>query len=135
MVVFSGKDPSKVDRSAAYAARWVAKNIVAAKLAKAEVQLAYAISVPIPSASVDTFGTGVIEDSLFDEVVQEVFDLSPKGIVTGLDLLKPKYRHTAYHGHFGRKDFTWEQTNKVTALQRAVKKLGWPRPRVSGRNA
>lgn len=119
---FSGKDPSKVDRSAAYAARWVAKNIVAAGLAKrAEVQLAYAIGVAEPvSIKVDTFGTGTVDEVELAEAVQSVFDLRPKGIIKSLDLLKPKYRHTAYHGHFGRKEFTWEQTNKVKALCRAL---------------
>ena len=121
---FSGKDPSKVDRSAAYAARWVAKNIVAAKLARrAEVQVAYAIGVAKPvSVKVDTFGTGTVDDQLLSAAVNEVFDLRPKAIIEALDLLRPIYRHTAYHGHFGRKGFAWEETNKVEALQAAVKK-------------
>ncbi len=121
---FSGKDPSKVDRSAAYAARWVAKNIVAAKLAKkCEVQLAYAIGVPDPvSIKVDSFGTAE-DDDVLALAVNEVFDLRPSGIIGGLKLLRPIYRHTAYHGHFGRNDFPWEQTNKVTALKKAVKNL------------
>jgi S-adenosylmethionine synthetase len=119
---FSGKDPSKVDRSAAYAARWVAKNVVAAKLAsRCEVQLAYAIGVPHPvSIKVDTFDTGVYSDDDLSEAVTEVFDLSPAGIVNGLDLLKPRYRHTAYHGHFGRKGFPWEETNRVNELRAAL---------------
>jgi S-adenosylmethionine synthetase len=123
---FSGKDPSKVDRSAAYAARWVAKNIVAAKLARrAEVQVAYAIGVARPvSVKVDTFGTGHVGDEVLSAAVQEVFDLRPKAIIQALDLLKPIYRHTAYHGHFGRKEFSWEKLDKVAALQAAVKKAG-----------
>jgi S-adenosylmethionine synthetase len=122
---FSGKDPSKVDRSAAYAARWVAKNLVAAKLARrAEVQVAYAIGVAKPvSVKVDTFGTGTVGDDVLSAAVQDVFDLRPKGIIEALDLLKPIYRHTAYHGHFGRKEFSWEKTNKAAELQNAVKKL------------
>ncbi|TVR47387.1 MAG: methionine adenosyltransferase [Planctomycetota bacterium] len=122
---FSGKDPSKVDRSAAYAARWVAKHIVAAKLAKrCEIQLAYAIGVAQPvSIKVDSFGTGVVDDSVLAEAVQAIFDLTPKGIITGLNLLRPIYRHSAYHGHFGRSEFPWEQTSKVPALLKAVEKL------------
>jgi len=122
---FSGKDPSKVDRSAAYAARWVAKNIVAAKLAKrCEFQVAYAIGVAKPvSIKVDTFGTGTVSDDLLAAAVGEVFDLRPKAIIQALDLLKPIYRHTAYHGHFGRAQFSWEKTDKVSALLAAVKKL------------
>jgi S-adenosylmethionine synthetase len=122
---FSGKDPSKVDRSAAYAARWVAKNLVAARLARrAEVQVAYAIGVAKPvSVKVDTFGTGTFGDEVLSAAVQEVFDLRPKAIIEALDLLKPIYRHTAYHGHFGRREFSWEKTNKVEALQTAVKRL------------
>ncbi len=121
---FSGKDPSKVDRSAAYAARWVAKNIVAAKLAKrCEIQLAYAIGVAKPvSIKVDTFGTGTsVDDDALAVAVGEVFDLTPTGIIKSLKLLRPIYRHTAYHGHFGRKDFPWEATNKAAALKKAVK--------------
>jgi S-adenosylmethionine synthetase len=122
---FSGKDPSKVDRSAAYAARWVAKNLVAAKLARrAEVQVAYAIGVAKPvSVKVDTFGTGAVGDEVLSAAVQTVFDLRPKAIIESLDLLKPIYRQTAYHGHFGRKEFSWEKTNKVAELQDAVNKL------------
>jgi S-adenosylmethionine synthetase len=122
---FSGKDPSKVDRSAAYAARWVAKNIVAAKLARrAEVQVAYAIGVAKPvSVKVDSFGTGTVDDALLSAAVDVVFDLRPKAIIEALDLLRPIYRHTAYHGHFGRKGFSWEETNKTSELQEAVKKL------------
>ncbi len=122
---FSGKDPSKVDRSAAYAARWVAKNIVAARLARrCEVQVAYAIGVAKPvSIKVDTFGTSSEKDETLTAAVEVVFDLRPKAIIQALDLLKPIYRETAYHGHFGRKEFTWEKTDKVAALQAAVKKL------------
>ncbi len=122
---FSGKDPSKVDRSAAYAGRWVAKNIVAAKLAThCEVEVAYAIGVAKPvSVHVDTMGTGKIADEEICEIVKNVFDLTPSGIIKALDLKKPKYRNTAMHGHFGRKgkDFTWEQTNMVDKLLKAVK--------------
>jgi S-adenosylmethionine synthetase len=122
---FSGKDPSKVDRSAAYAARWVAKNLVAAKLARrAEVQVAYAIGVARPvSVKVDTFGTGTVGDEVLSAAVEEVFDLRPKAIIEALDLLRPIYRHTAYHGHFGRKGFSWEAVTKTEALQAAVKRL------------
>ena len=120
---FSGKDPSKVDRSAAYAARWVAKNLVAAKLAKrVEIQLAYAIGVAKPvSIKVDSFCTGVVSDEILEAAVTEVFDLTPKGIITSLKLLRPIYRKTAYHGHFGRDDVPWEETTRVAALKRAVK--------------
>jgi len=121
---FSGKDPSKVDRSAAYAARYVAKNIVAAKLAKrVEVQLAYAIGFPEPvSILVDTFGTGKVPDAKLEAAVRSIFDLKPAGIVKMLDLKKPRYRATAAGGHFGRteKTFTWEKTDKVAALKKAV---------------
>jgi S-adenosylmethionine synthetase len=122
---FSGKDPSKVDRSAAYAARWVAKNLVAAQLARfAEVQVAYAIGVAKPvSVKVDTFGTGTVSDEVLSAAVQVVFDLRPKAIIEALDLLRPIYRHTAYHGHFGRKEFSWEKTNKIDALNAAVQQL------------
>ena len=121
---FSGKDPSKVDRSAAYAARWVAKNVVAAKLARrCEVQVAYAIGVAKPvSVKVDTFGTSTVSDEVLSAAVNQVFDLRPKAIISDLGLLKPIYRHTAYHGHFGRKEFSWEKTDKVAALLTAVKK-------------
>jgi len=123
---FSGKDPSKVDRSAAYAARWVAKNIVAADLAdRAEVQLAYAIGVAQPvSIRVDTYGTGKLDDSKLSEIVAKVFDLRPKAIIESLDLLKPIYQRTAAYGHFGREEaegFNWERTDKVAALQQAAK--------------
>ncbi len=119
---FSGKDPSKVDRSAAYAARWVAKNLVAAGAARrAEVQLAYAIGVAEPvSIRVDAFGTGRVDEDRLVRAVRKHFDLTPKGIVTGLDLLRPIYRRTAAFGHFGRSesDFTWEQTTRADALRR-----------------
>jgi S-adenosylmethionine synthetase len=118
---FSGKDPSKVDRSAAYAARYVAKNIVAAGLArKCEIQVAYAIGVARPvSVLVDTFGTGKIADEKISKLVEKHFDLRPKGIVHSLDLLRPIYSKTAAHGHFGRDEpeFTWEATDKAAALK------------------
>lgn len=120
---FSGKDPSKVDRSAAYMARYIAKNIVAAGLAeRCEIQLAYAIGVPFPvSVMVDTFGTGKVEDFAITEAVKQVFDCSPAGIIKTLDLKKPIYRKTAAYGHFGRQDFSWEKTDKVEALKNAIK--------------
>ncbi len=118
---FSGKDPSKVDRSAAYAGRYVAKNIVAAGLAeKCEIQVSYAIGVAEPtSISVQTFGTGKIGDDRIVELIREHFDLKPKGLVQMLDLLRPIYRNTAAYGHFGREepDFTWEKTDKADALR------------------
>ena len=121
---FSGKDPSKVDRSAAYAGRYVAKNIVAAGLAdKAEVQVAYAIGVAKPvSLMVNTFGTGKIADERIAALVAEHFDLRPKGIVQSLDLLRPIYSKTAAYGHFGREEpeFTWEWTDKADALRAAA---------------
>lgn len=124
---FSGKDPSKVDRSASYAARYVAKNIVAAKLAKrCEVQLSYAIGIAIPtSIRVDTFGTanGVTEEML-EKIIPSVFKLSPKGIIDMLDLKRPIYLATASGGHFGheQKNFSWERTDKVQALEKALEK-------------
>jgi len=120
---FSGKDPTKVDRSAAYMARYVAKNIVAAKLAeRCEVQLAYAIGVPFPvSIMVDTFGTSKIAESKIEKAVSSVFDLSPAGIVKTLDLRKPIYRKTAAYGHFGRDSFSWEKTDKIDALLKSIK--------------
>ena len=118
---FSGKDPSKVDRSAAYATRYVAKNIVAAGLAdKCEVQVAYAIGVAKPvSVMVETFGTGKIDDTKIEALVNRHFDLRPKAIIQSLDLLRPIYRKTAAYGHFGRTepDFTWERTDKADALK------------------
>ena len=121
---FSGKDPSKVDRSAAYAGRYVAKNIVAAGLAeRCEVQVAYAIGVARPvSLMVDTFGTGRISDEKIVELVEAHFDLRPKGIIASLDLLRPIYSRTAAYGHFGRDevDFTWETTDKAAALREAA---------------
>ena len=119
---FSGKDPSKVDRSAAYASRWVAKNVVAAGLAdRCEVQLSYAIGVAQPlSVRVDTFGTGKVSEEAIEAAIDSVFDLTPRGIVTALDLLKPGYERTAYNGHFGRPEFAWEDTSKATALTEAV---------------
>jgi S-adenosylmethionine synthetase len=119
---FSGKDPSKVDRSAAYAARWVAKNVVKAGLARrCEVQLAYAIGVAEPvSVRVDAFGTGSVDERTLERLVRKHFDLTPKGIIGALDLLRPIYRATSYHGHFGREDqgFPWESTARAEALAR-----------------
>ncbi len=119
---FSGKDPSKVDRSAAYAARWVAKNLVKAGLARrCEVQLAYAIGVSEPvSIRVDSFGTGSYEASELERLVRKHFDLTPRGIIESLQLLRPIYRATAYHGHFGRETegFPWENTDKAEGLAR-----------------
>ncbi len=134
---FSGKDPSKVDRSATYAARWVAKNIVAAGLAtRCEVQLAYAIGVAEPlSVMVDTFGTGKVSDEVLEGAVHEVFDLTPRGILDSLDLLNPIYRATAAYGHFGRKPeevevggrrvrlFTWEDPSRSSDLREAVRNV------------
>ncbi len=132
---FSGKDPSKVDRSASYAARWVAKNIVEAKLARrCEVQLAYAIGVAEPvSVMVDTFGTGALPDYQLERVVREVFDLTPRGIIDALKLKRPIYTPTASYGHFGRRAatgsyeskkvdfFTWERTDRVSQLLAAAR--------------
>ena len=124
---FSGKDPSKVDRSAAYMARYVAKNIVAAKLAKrCEVQLAYAIGYPEPvSVLVDTFGTGTVADTKIEKAVRKVFGLKPNQILKQLDLLRPIYEPTSAYGHFGRttqlNTFTWERTDRVQKLRAAVK--------------
>ena len=134
---FSGKDPSKVDRSAAYAMRWVARNIVEAKLARrCEVQVAYAIGVAQPvSVMVDTFGTGTVPDALLERAVREVFDLTPRGIITALRLKRPIYSPTAAYGHFGRKPyegryngggarhkfFTWEEPNRVRDLLTATR--------------
>jgi S-adenosylmethionine synthetase len=132
---FSGKDPSKVDRSAAYAVRWVAKNIVEAKLARrCEVQVAYAIGVAEPvSILVDTFGTGIMKDARLEKIVREVFDLTPRAIIDALHLKRPIYQPTAAYGHFGRRSkqatvldrrvrlFPWEETTKVRALLTAAK--------------
>ena len=121
---FSGKDPSKVDRSAAYMARYVAKNIVAAGLAdRCEIQVSYAIGVADPtSISVETFGTGKLSENRLVEIVRDVFDMRPKGLIAQLDLLKPIYQTTAAYGHFGRKEdtFSWEKTDKVDALKFAA---------------
>ncbi len=119
---FSGKDPSKVDRSAAYMARYVAKNVVAAELAdRCEVQFAYAIGVPFPvSVMVDTFGTGKVPEERIEAAIEKTFDLSPKGVVETLALLQPIYLNTSVYGHFGRPDFTWEKTDKAKALADAV---------------
>jgi S-adenosylmethionine synthetase len=146
---FSGKDPSKVDRSACYAARWVAKNIVAAGLAhRCEVQIAYAIGVAQPvSVAVDTFGTATVPEAKIMRAVSAVFDLTPKGIIAALDLRKPIYTATAAYGHFGRTperlgsgksartQFSWERTDRVSALKRAVKDGTAPASNGSGRSA
>jgi S-adenosylmethionine synthetase len=122
---FSGKDPTKVDRSACYMARYIAKNIVAAELAsRAEVQLAYAIGVADPvSVMVNTFGTGKVDESVLTDLVRAHFQLTPKGIIESLDLRRPIYRKTAAYGHFGRTEptFTWERTDKAEALKEAAK--------------
>ena len=124
---FSGKDCTKVDRSAAYAARWVAKNIVAAGLAhRCEIQFAYAIGVAHPlSVMVDTFGTGTVDDEVITKAVEEVFDLRPAAIIRDLDLRRPIYRKTAAYGHFGRNDpdFTWEATNRTDEMLAAVARI------------
>lgn len=119
---FSGKDPSKVDRSAAYMARYIAKNIVAAGLAdRAEVELAYAIGVPFPvSILVETFGTEKADRSKISAAVEKIFDCTPAGIVKTLDLKRPIYRKTASYGHFGREEFPWEKTDKVEELKKEV---------------
>jgi S-adenosylmethionine synthetase len=116
---FSGKDPSKVDRSAAYAGRYVAKNIVAAGLAdRCEIQVSYAIGVAEPtSISINTFGTNKVAENIIEQLVRENFDLRPRGIIEMLDLRKPIYRPTAAYGHFGRDGFSWENTDKVAALK------------------
>ena len=123
---FSGKDPSKVDRSAAYMTRYIAKNIVAAGLAKrCEVQLAYAIGVAKPvSVFVETFGTGVVDEEKLANAVAEVFDLRPSGIIRTLDLCKPQYQKLAAYGHMGREDLlpAWERTDMTEALKAAVAK-------------
>jgi S-adenosylmethionine synthetase len=122
---FSGKDPTKVDRSAAYAARYVAKNIVAAKIAKrCEIQLAYAIGVASPvSVMVDTFGTGIVSDEKIAEAVKRVFDLRPEAIIRKLELRRPIYRQTSSYGHMGRTDIdvNWEKTDMVNELINAIR--------------
>jgi S-adenosylmethionine synthetase len=119
---FSGKDPTKVDRSAAYAARHVAKNVVAAKLAdRCEIELAYAIGVPFPvSIMVDTFGTAKADEKRIEEAITKVFDLTPAGIIKTFDLRRPIYQKTASYGHFGRSEFPWEKTDKVEELKKAI---------------
>ncbi|HUF36966.1 MAG TPA: methionine adenosyltransferase domain-containing protein, partial [Anaerolineales bacterium] len=125
---FSGKDPTKVDRSAAYAARWAAKNVVAAGLAdRCEIQVAYAIGVAAPlSINVETFGTGAVPDDVIARAIGEVFDLRPGAIIRDLDLRRPMYRKTAVYGHFGRDDLDlpWEETNRVEELRAAVAEMG-----------
>jgi len=119
---FSGKDPTKVDRSAAYAARYVAKNVVAAKLAeRCEVELAYAIGVPFPvSVMIDTFGTSSVPEQKIEDAVKKTFDLTPSGIIKMLDLRRPIYRKTASYGHFGRGEFPWEKTDKAEELKKIL---------------
>ena len=119
---FSGKDPSKVDRSAAYAARWVAKNVVAAGYAdRCEIQVAYAIGVAQPvSIRCDTFGTGKVSEEKLTAAIRQVFDLRPAAIIRDLEMKKPVFRRTAAYGHFGRADFAWERTNRVDALRKAI---------------
>jgi S-adenosylmethionine synthetase len=119
---FSGKDPSKVDRSAAYACRYVAKNVVAAGLAtRCEVQVSYAIGIAEPtSVHVDSFGTGSVDDGRLGEIVRQVFDLRPRGIVDMLDLLRPIYGPTAAYGHFGREEFPWEATDRIDSIKSAA---------------
>jgi S-adenosylmethionine synthetase len=119
---FSGKDPTKVDRSAAYAARHVAKNVVAAGLAeRCEVELAYAIGVPFPvSVMIDTYGTAIVPEQRIEEAIKKIFDLTPAGIIKALDLRRPIYRKTASYGHFGRSEFPWENTDKVEELKKTV---------------
>ena len=122
---FSGKDPSKVDRSGAYMARYIAKNIVGAKLArKCLVQIAYVIGRADPlSVMVETYGTGEVSDEKLVKIIKKNFDLTPKGIIKKLDLLKPKYRNTACYGHFGREEdgFTWEKTDKIKVLSKELR--------------
>ena len=120
---FSGKDPTKVDRSAAYMARYVAKNIVASGLAtECEIQFAYAIGVAEPvSIMVNTYGTGQVDDEAIVRAVKKVFDLTPSGIINALDLRKPIYRKTAAYGHFGRDDFSWEKTDRIEDIKKAIK--------------
>ena len=138
---FSGKDPSKVDRSAAYLARYIAKNVVAAGLAaKCEVQLAYAIGVAQPlSVLIDTFDTGAVSDELIGKLVREHFEMTPRGIIETLDLKRPIYERTASYGHFGRPAvdgyFTWERTDKAEALRRAAGVPGGSRPLRAARSA
>lgn len=126
---FSGKDPTKVDRSGAYSARYVAKNIVAAKLARrCEVQIAYAIGVPFPiSIHIDTFGTAAVSEELLQHIIPQVFDLTPAGMIDMLDLKRPIYLKTACGGHFGRDEpeFTWERCDKVDALKEAIQQQNY----------
>ena len=119
---FSGKDPSKVDRSATYAARWVAKNVVASGAARrCEIQLAYAIGRAHPiGLYVDTFGTASVSEDKIAHAIREVFDLRPLGMIEDLDLARPIYRDTAAYGHFGREQFPWEATNRVEQLRAAL---------------
>ncbi|MEN6399800.1 MAG: methionine adenosyltransferase domain-containing protein, partial [Rectinema sp.] len=119
---FSGKDPTKVDRSASYMARYAAKNVVAAGLAdRCEIEVAYAIGVPEPvSIMVDTFGTAKVDERAIEKAIETVFDFTPHGIIETLQLKRPIYQKTAAYGHFGRDSFTWEKTDKVEALKSAI---------------
>ena len=119
---FSGKDPTKVDRSGAYMARYIAKNLVASKACqRCEVQLAYAIGLSQPiSVRVDTFGTASVDEHALSQAIPKNFDLSPGGIISHLNLLRPIYQRTAAYGHFGRDSFSWEQTDKVDALRASL---------------
>ena len=119
---FSGKDPSKVDRSAAYMCRWVAKNVVAAGLAeRAEIQLAYAIGHPEPtSITLDCFGTEKVEEGKIEQAVREVFSFKPAEIVSQLNLLRPIYRETTHYGHFGKTDLPWEETSRADSLRNTI---------------
>jgi len=119
---FSGKDPTKVDRSAAYMVRYIAKNVVAAGLAdRCEIEVAYAIGVPEPiSVRVETFGTSKVDELAIERAVLRVFDLTPKGIIETLQLKNPIYRATSVYGHFGRDSFSWEKTDRVEALLKAI---------------
>jgi S-adenosylmethionine synthetase len=133
---FSGKDPTKVDRSAAYAARWVAKNVVAAGLARrCEVQLAYAIGVARPvSVGVETFGTETIEPKQIEKAIEQTFDLRPAAIIRDLDLRRPIYQQTASYGHFGRTDIdlSWERTDRAVLLRSNAGLEGAPAPQRAG---
>jgi S-adenosylmethionine synthetase len=120
---FSGKDPTKVDRSAAYMVRYIAKNVVAAGLAdRCEIEVAYAIGVPEPiSVFVETFGTAKVDEEAIEHAILQVFDLTPKGIIETLELKNPIYRATSVYGHFGRDSFSWEKTDRVEDLLKAIR--------------
>jgi len=120
---FSGKDPTKVDRSAAYMVRYIAKNVVAAGLAdRCEIEVAYAIGVPEPiSVFVETFGTAKVDEEAIERAILQVFDLTPKGIIETMELKNPIYRATSVYGHFGRDSFSWEKTDRVEDLLKAIR--------------